>query len=67
MVEVEGGGPRGRHCRVVGFEKDCEKYNAAVVLGWRVLRFTTRQVKSALAINTAAKFFPDLTGAVSVD
>lgn len=40
-VEIEGGvWTRGRHTRGKGFENDCEKYNAAVLLGWRVLRFT---------------------------
>lgn len=40
-VEVEGGGwVRGRHHRPGGFTKDCEKYNAAVLRGWRVLRYT---------------------------
>lgn len=40
-VEVEGGTwTRGRHVRGGGFRGDCEKYNAACVLGWRVLRFT---------------------------
>ena len=40
-VELEGGTwVQGRHTRGGGFEKDCIKYNAAVLLGWRVLRFT---------------------------
>lgn len=39
-LEVEGGVfSGGRHVRGVGFKKDCEKYNAAVVDGWRVLRY----------------------------
>lgn len=39
-VEIEGGvWVKGRHNRGLGFIKDCEKYNAAVMLGWRVLRF----------------------------
>lgn len=40
-VEVEGAVfTGGRHTRGVGFTADCEKYNAAVVLGWAVLRVT---------------------------
>jgi len=45
-VELEGGVySGGRHVRPEGFEKDCEKYNAAVSLGWRVLRFTTTALR----------------------
>lgn len=50
-VEVEGGTwARGRHTRGGGFEKDCMKYNAAVLAGWRVLRFTGAMVKDGRAI-----------------
>ena len=31
----------GRHTSGAGYEKDCEKYNNAAILGWRVLRFST--------------------------
>lgn len=41
-VEIEG---RGRHQTFVGFRNDCEKYNAALQLGWRVLRFPASDVK----------------------
>lgn len=40
----------GRHTRGSGFEKDCEKYNAATLLGWRVFKFTPRMVKTGAAI-----------------
>lgn len=44
-VEIEGGTlVKGRHTRAVGYEADCEKYNAAVTLGWRVFRYTGRQI-----------------------
>jgi len=44
-VEVEGGSAiNGRHVRPKGFRDDGEKYNAAVLLGWRVLRYTTAMV-----------------------
>ena len=50
-VEVEGGVySGGRHTRGKGFENDCEKQNSAVLRGWRVLRFTGPQVKSAYAL-----------------
>ena len=52
-VEVEGGTwTGGRHTRGSGFEKDCEKYNQAVLLGWRVLRFTPGAIKSGEALTT---------------
>lgn len=38
-LEVEGGvWTGGRHTRGAGFVGDMEKYNAAVVAGWRVVR-----------------------------
>jgi hypothetical protein len=41
-VEIEGvtypGDQLGRHQSATGFVADCEKYNAATMLGWRVLR-----------------------------
>jgi very-short-patch-repair endonuclease len=45
-VEVEGGvWTRGRHTRGSGFVKDVEKYNAAMQLGWMVLRFTKQDIE----------------------
>ena len=44
-VEIEGGvWIRGRHVRPVGYLGDLEKYNRAVVLGWRVLRYAPHQL-----------------------
>lgn len=49
-VEVEGGAwTGGRHTRGSGFEKDLEKYAEAVILGWRVLRVTPKQVRDGAA------------------
>lgn len=40
-IECEGGiWTRGRHTRGKGYKADMEKYNAAVELGWKLLRFT---------------------------
>lgn len=51
-VEVEGGiYSNGRHNRGAGFEADCEKYNAATLLGWRVLRCTAKTIKSGTILN----------------
>ena len=52
LVEVEGGIYRnGRHVRPVGFAKDCDKYNTATLMGYRVLRFTPAMVKDGRAVN----------------
>jgi len=49
-VEIEGGiWTRGRHVRPQGFLDDCEKYNAATLLGWQVFRFPTDMVTSGVA------------------
>lgn len=58
-LEVEGGVfSGGRHTRGAGYAKDVEKYSAAAVLGWRVLRVlparltkpeTIEMVRQALA------------------
>jgi len=43
-VEIEGGAfSGGRHTRGAGFIADCEKYNAAILMGWRVFRFATKE------------------------
>jgi very-short-patch-repair endonuclease len=50
-VEVEGAvWTGGRHTRGSGYVKDLEKYNRAAILGWRVLRFSTEQVKRGEAV-----------------
>jgi hypothetical protein len=52
LVEVEGGAfVQGRHTRGPAFEKDCEKYAMAAVLGYRVIRATPRQVESGQALS----------------
>ncbi len=45
-AEIDGGvWTAGRHTRGAGFIKDQEKTNAAALLGWRVFRFTWRDVE----------------------
>ncbi len=47
ILEVEGGvWTQGRHTRGAGFLKDMDKYNAAAVLGYRLLRCTPEQLES---------------------
>jgi very-short-patch-repair endonuclease len=57
-IECDGS-PRqyGRHNRGGGFENDCQKYNTAILEGWRVLRFTCRMIKSGEAITTIETIF----------
>jgi very-short-patch-repair endonuclease len=41
-VELDGGTfMNGRHTRGAGYAGDCEKINAATVMGWKVLRYTS--------------------------
>ncbi len=55
-IEIEGGTwASGRHTRGSGFAADCEKYNEAAALGWRVFRFTPDMVKKGQAIILIAK------------
>jgi very-short-patch-repair endonuclease len=53
-IEIEGGTKfgKGRHSHGDGFEGDCRKYNAAAMLGIKVMRFSTAMVRSGEAINT---------------
>lgn len=46
-LEVEGGAfVAGRHTRGAGFREDCEKYNEAAALGWRIVRVLPEQLTS---------------------
>lgn len=57
-IEVEGifmgwdNTKKSRHTTASGFTADCEKYNQAAMLGWRVLRFTGPMIKSGAALQT---------------
>ncbi|MFL9576311.1 DUF559 domain-containing protein [Acinetobacter baumannii] len=58
LVEVEGGiwmVGGGRHTRGKGYIGDMEKYNEAAMMGFTVLRFSTEQVKSGLAVQQIEK------------
>lgn len=59
-VEVEGGtwlGGKGGHTSGRGYEANCEKYNTAVLMGWRVLRFTSDMVYRGEAIGAIMAAF----------
>ncbi len=61
LVEVEGGiWSGGRHTRGKGYIGDIQKYNAATMMGYQVIRFSTEQVKSGLAIQEIEKMVGDL-------
>ena len=61
LVECEGltryGNHLGRHQTPKGFEADCEKYNAAALLGWTVFRFTERMIIDGTMVETLCTFF----------
>lgn len=45
LVECEGGTfTNGRHVRTYGYDADCEKYNQALMMGYRVLRYTSGMI-----------------------
>lgn len=39
---------KSRHTNVVGYTADTDKYNAAAVAGWRVIRVTAKNYKTVL-------------------
>ena len=48
-LEIEGGTyTNGRHVRGSGYRHDCEKYNLAASLGWRVFRATSDMLRDDL-------------------
>lgn len=50
-VEVHGAVyQQGRHTRGAGFENDREKMNEAQLLGWKVLEYSTGQVRDGIPI-----------------
>lgn len=72
-VEVDGllyGKQVGRHQTAKGYANDCDKMNAATLLGWRVLHFTPESIKSGLAIEVLCealyRYHPDFITPTSV-
>lgn len=57
-LEQEGGvWVRGRHTRGKGYVSDLEKYNAAAVAGWTVIRCTPDQVQDGTAFTWVQQAF----------
>ena len=57
-AEIEGGQwVTGAHNTGAGLLRDCQKYNTAVLLGWRVLRFPTTMVEDGSALETTLRAF----------
>lgn len=60
IVEIEGCVFQcGRHVRGKGFTADCEKYNEATILGYRVLRVTTEHVQNGKALDWVERLIND--------
>lgn len=56
LVEINGGTySGGAHGRGVGINRDYEKGNLAVLNGWKVLSFDTKQVKSGEALEVVER------------
>ena len=65
-VEIEGGvWSKGRHTRGYGFMNDCEKYNAASALGWRLYRIPGPWLTSAKHADDIAAVMAQLRIALS--
>ncbi len=68
-VECEGGTakvdkygkPTGAHNTVAGFRKDCHKYNAAVLGGWRLLRGDQEIIRTGMLARYAEDALLGLT------
>lgn len=57
LVEIQGGTENGgRHVRPAGYQEDCDKQNEAVLLGYRVFKFTTTDVKQGKALAKIEQF-----------
>lgn len=54
-VEIDGGTwIGGRHSTGAGLDRDYEKHNAAALMGWTVLRFSTTLLRSGDALRLTA-------------
>lgn len=44
IMVTEATGGKSRHTTADGYTADCEKYNAAAIAGWVVLRYTAKNI-----------------------
>jgi len=61
-IEIEGIGPPGkesRHQRFQGYMEDCEKYNLAVMQGWKIYRIPSPWLTSKRYSNKVIKFLKE--------
>jgi very-short-patch-repair endonuclease len=62
-IEIEGGiWTAGRHTRGRGYQDDLDKYNSAIVRGWKVFRFSVEDVVSGKAQDCLRQFLERWTG-----
>jgi hypothetical protein len=62
-AEIDGGVfANGRHTRGVGFTNDCVKINTATLMGWRVFRFTTEQLREGTTADVLEKALGEKRG-----
>lgn len=52
LIEIDGGGFTGGHRRFGRMDEECEKGNAAALMGFRVLHFTPAMVDDGRALAT---------------
>jgi len=65
-MEVEGGTwVNGRHSRGRGYESDVDKYNAAQIAGWSVLRATGDMVRAGRALSVLLEMIEQRNGSKS--
>lgn len=51
-AEVQGGTwSGGAHVQGAGYQRDCDKLNEALLLGWQIFHFTSQDVKSGRALD----------------
>lgn len=58
LVEVQGGTwNTGAHGRGSGISRDCEKLNLATLNGWKILQFTSDQIRDGKALACLQWYF----------